>query len=259
VSSFLPNTTTTDKYADVQLGGQSTPYDRGQLLIANNPASLIIFRGRDRSSITPDEYQYVTPSLIPLVRGDKEFIFGVQIKSAIVGTPAQVSGFLVEPGVAGLGAGSAYTGQVAAGGGVTPGLSAVRITHGGVLVGTEPTLDFEDSGGAMLFNVADDPANTRVTVSVPRLMSLNVSAAGAIISQSGGFTVVNRLGVGRYSIGWTAFPLVPAVTASVTSASTGNEDLTLSGLTVSGVQVNVNDASVQADRPFSLLLIPTTS
>lgn len=164
MSVFLPNTTTTGDYKGAVLGGDSTPYDRGQLLIANNPASVLVSRGKDRSSITEDEYPYVTPSLVPLVRGANEYIFGVKVKSAIAASPAQVSGYLVEPGVAGLGAGSAFTQQVAAGGGVTPGVSSVQIQKNNVLVGSEPIIDFLDPGAALGLTITDDPAGTRVLV-----------------------------------------------------------------------------------------------
>jgi hypothetical protein len=145
------------------------------------------------------------------------------------------------------------------GGQVSPGGASVQVQHGGVLVGTEPILDLEDSGGAIVWSAVDEPSNTRIHISLPRIMSLNVSGAGAVISESGGFTAVNRLGVGRYQIGWTPFPLVPAISVICANAVTGNEDVTASGISVSGAQININDAGAAVDRNFSLLVIPTTS
>lgn len=161
--SIAPNTTTTNSY--VQLLGGSGEYAYGTLTIANNPVSLIIQHGT-RGNYSEDEYSYVTPSTLPLVGTTDDRIVGVKIKSAIAGTPAQVSGWLIEPNVAGIQPGAAFTSQVAASGTVTPGQASVQIQKNGVLIGTEPIIDFVDStAGQLPLAVADDAANTRVTVS----------------------------------------------------------------------------------------------
>lgn len=127
--AVLPNTTTTDDYADCVLGGDRG-YAYGSLTVANNPVSVLFSHGQ-RGSASQTEYEYVTPSTLPLVGipGVDEIV-GVQVKSAIVGTPAQVSGWLVEPRVAGLQPGSSYTSTVAASGAVTPpGSGSVELAY----------------------------------------------------------------------------------------------------------------------------------
>lgn len=188
--STLPNTTTTDKY--VQVLGGSAIYDRGQFLIANNPVSLIVQRGPDKSTYTEDEYPYLTPTSFPFQRSAKEYIVGVKVKSAIVGSPAQVSGFLLEPDVAGVGLGSAFLANVATGGGVTPGNASVQIDKDGALVGSEPALDFRTGIGAqpgMLMSIADDVVNTKVTAQILGFPMVDVVAGNALPAGVDGLTI----------------------------------------------------------------------
>lgn len=119
--ALLPNTTTTDDYNDCAMGGDRG-YAYGSITIANNPVSILLEHGQ-RGSAGQTEYEYVTPSTLPLVGiVGRDEIVGVKIKSAIPGGAdvAQVSGWLIEPNVAGIQPGSAYTSTISAGGGVTP-------------------------------------------------------------------------------------------------------------------------------------------
>lgn len=142
--ALLPNRTTTDNYSDCELGGDRG-YAYGTLTIANNPVSVLLKHGI-RGAYSETEYEFVTPSTLPLVGIiGRDEIVGCQIKSAIPGggSPAQVSGWLVEPNVAGLQPGSAYTSLVSASGAITPAgagavesarlsLNAVQATVSGV-------------------------------------------------------------------------------------------------------------------------------
>src|SRR5437773_2708761 len=112
----LGNTTTTDNYRDTRLGGGSL-FASGTILVANNPVSLLLTVGRSFGEEHDVEFPYVNPSTIPLIAGqatpdqksDVEYIVGVQFKSAIVGKPAQVAGWLIEPQQAGLAPGTPFT------------------------------------------------------------------------------------------------------------------------------------------------------
>lgn len=116
--AVLPNTTTTDAYTDTQLGGNGL-FSGGVLTIANNPVAILFQHGTDRGTFTTSEYPYVAPTTIPLTRGEREWIVGLQIKSAIAGSPAQVYGYLIEPGTSGLGVGTPFTQTISSSGQVT--------------------------------------------------------------------------------------------------------------------------------------------
>jgi hypothetical protein len=192
----LPNTTTTNDYKDVHLGGGGM-YARGQLVIANNPVSLRITTAPEFGQERVTEYPYVTPTVIPLVSGVvfagknsspiPERIVGVEVKDASSGTHAQVSGWLIEAGLAGPDVGSPFTSSVSASGSVTPGLSALQFQKNGVLIGTEPILDFVDAAG-FAWTMADDVANTRVTVTPPAPLTNQMRRFQSILAST---TVVN--------------------------------------------------------------------
>lgn len=135
--AVLANTTTTDKYTDTVLGGDR-PYSGGVLVVANNPVSILYQHGADRGTFSSTEYPYVAPTTIPLVRGDRETIIGLQIKSAIPGTPAQVYGYLVEPGVAGLGVGTPFTQAISSSGLVSSNnvVTGIILANGNPYAGT---------------------------------------------------------------------------------------------------------------------------
>lgn len=136
----LPNTTTTDNYTDAnaaRLGGGSR-FAQGSLLIANNPVAILITTGDEFGTTHDTEYPYVTPNAIPLIGGAPdpkdpskpyEYIIGVQIRSAIKGSPAQVSGWLIEPQLAGLGPGTAFTQNISPGGSVTSNVPGTNLAY----------------------------------------------------------------------------------------------------------------------------------
>jgi hypothetical protein len=103
-------------------------YAQGALLVANNPVSILITTGDTFGQTRDTEYPYVTPNTLPLVSGtpdvknpgkNVEYLVGVQVKSALVGIPAQVSGWLIEPQLAGLGLGTIFNSTVNPSGAVT--------------------------------------------------------------------------------------------------------------------------------------------
>lgn len=188
--AVLSNTTTTDKYTDVELGGDRG-YAFGSLTIANNPVSLLLRHGQ-RGQYSETEYPFVTPTTLPLVAAGHDLLVGVQIKSAVAGSPAQVSGWLVEPDVAGIQPGAAFTSQVSAGGAVTPGQASVQVDKDGVVIGTEPILDLRDgiaSLPGMLWAVADNVANTKVTARVLGAPIVDVVAGNSLPAGEEGLTV----------------------------------------------------------------------
>lgn len=166
MAATLGNTTTTGKYSDTQLG-MSGFYQDGAILVANNPVSLLMWkRSKALGPLYSVEYPYVTPTTIPLVSGDTEWLVGVQFKDAISGSHAQVAGWLQEPGNAGLAPGTPFTQTISPSGGVSPSPSTLIFQHNGTQVGVEGTADFIDTTG-FIWAITDDGANGRVTITPP--------------------------------------------------------------------------------------------
>jgi hypothetical protein len=135
---------------------------------------------------------------------------------------------------------------------VNPGGASVQVQKDGVLVGTEPILDFEDAG-ANVWSAVDDIAGTRIKISPPKILTGQVSGAGGIVSGNG-FTVT-RTGTGRYTINFNvAFALAPAFIVSC-GAFDGNEDITWGGALPGSCQVNIQDAGLAVDRGFMFIAI----
>lgn len=114
----LANTTTTANLRDTQLGG-GTVFGSGTILIANNPVQIQITTGIAIGQGKDTLYPYVTPTTLPLVSTPKDRLIAVQFADAVTGAHAQVSGWLLEPDLAGIGVGNAFTQTVAAGGQIT--------------------------------------------------------------------------------------------------------------------------------------------
>lgn len=116
----LSNTTTTLNLRDTQLGGGSI-YASGNILVANNPCRINVISGRSLGEVRETLYPYVSPTTFPLVKGANEYIIAVQFADAIQDGAhhAQVSGWLIEPELAGLGAGNPFTAQVSSQGTLT--------------------------------------------------------------------------------------------------------------------------------------------
>lgn len=127
----------------------------------------------------------------------------------------------------------------------------LQIAHNHGLTGTEPELDFIDNG-ANAFTVADDAGNKRVTVQGARVITGEVTGAGAVQAGSG-FTV-NRTGVGRYIITFTTpFAAAPSVVATIIAA-TGTEIITMNQPNPNSVQINVDTpAAATIDASFCFI------
>lgn len=135
--AVLANTTTTDNPTDTVLGGNGL-FSGGVLTIANNPVTILFQHGTDRGTFSTSEYPYVAPTTIPLSRGEREWIIGLQIKSAIPGSPAQVHGYLIEPGTSGLGVGTPFTQTISSAGVVSSSniVTGIVLANGTVFAGT---------------------------------------------------------------------------------------------------------------------------
>jgi hypothetical protein len=152
----LDNVTTTNDYGDATLG----PVVNAQQLtvvVANQSAFMQIASGRYGEDAWGPEL-LVTPSLFTLTRAS-----GVRFKTAIAGKPAQILAVAWEPADPQPAGSAPFTSTLASSGSVTPGQAAVQVSKDGVVIGTEPELDFL-TGAGLALTVTDDPANERVRV-----------------------------------------------------------------------------------------------
>lgn len=136
--------------------------------------------------------------------------------------------------------------------------SVVDVQHNDVRVGGEPALDFEDAG-AFVWTVTDDPANARMKITPPRIISGKVNGGASVIDRGTGFTI-GRTGVGRYTVTFTtAFATVPLV---VVCASDNNAagNATVNSETVNGFNVcvgNIQAAGAALDDEYEFIAIGT--
>lgn len=125
--------------------------------------------------------------------------------------------------------------------------ATINVQKNDALVSAEPTLDFEDAG-ANTWSIVDDAPNTRVKITPPKVLTGSVSSVGTVASGNG-FSV-SHISAGRYLITYTVpFPGQPTFIA-ISTATTGNEVVTVSSPTAGSIQVNINDAGVASDRAF---------
>jgi hypothetical protein len=127
---------------------------------------------------------------------------GVRFRNATAGLPATVSALIrhiAQPHLS-----LSFANPVI----VVP-ANVVNLQKNGVLIGTEPTLDFVDAG-ANAWTMSDDVANTRVLVAPPKILTGRVSSAGAVATGTG-FTITKG-GIGVYTVNFTTpFASVPTV------------------------------------------------
>jgi hypothetical protein len=172
MSLAIPNTTTQNTYTAATTfppeQGAGTPFASGYLVIANNPATVSVLRGRTQGAASWGADFSYAPTTLPISSGldpgtgqIRDYIFGVRFKSAVPGSAAQVFGGLFQLGDVTLSPANQFTGTLAAGGGFTPPSTGV--------IGSTATLHFP--GGSTvttLLTVAHGlgivPTNVQATV-----------------------------------------------------------------------------------------------
>lgn len=156
---------TTNKYADTEIDANallrsvqfavSAPYSALYQIAKKNANGQPVFDGAELVAQ-------------PGQGGFQQNIFGIRFKSMDPAHPTTVlcKAFYEDDPIP--------TGDLAStstfntGGQVTPGGSSVQVQKNGVLIGTEPILDFIDAAGAAFpWNLADDVPNTRITITPP--------------------------------------------------------------------------------------------
>ena len=175
-------------------------------------------------------------------------VTGIKFRNVSASSPATVSAVIASPNQPVLALSSA--GAVAVSG------SNVNVQHNNALVAAEPTIDFIDAG-ANILTVADDAANTRVVVTMPRVLTGIVAGTGAITAGTG-FTVV-RNSAGNYTVTITvAYSAAPTVSAVVSDGVLG-AGLTIGTVVAGSFVVHTFDTSTTlvGDHAFHFTTWPT--
>lgn len=245
----IPNLPTQDRYVDALTLGPVPAARMIKYVVANKSVFARVWP-QSKSGTIPAQTDelLITPETNIITDA-----MGIQFRSAVAGVPAQVIAQLLEPGDPTLGSGTPFSSTISSTGGITPGTSSVQIQKDGNLIAAEPTLDFLTTG-SMFGLIADDPANARVTVGLPRVLMGLVSSAGGVV-HGAGFTVT-KLGTGNYQINFTApFAAVPIVLALpgntgglITSSEYGNPGL-------STVQVFTSSGGALVDCEFMFIAV----
>lgn len=192
----LPNVATQDKYVDACTLGPVPTTQQIVFVVANAAVYCQIARQLPNGTIGDwgDEI-LLTPQSNVVQRAG-----GIRFRSAVAGVSAQVIAQLIEPADPVPGAGTPFTAKLAASGSVTPGTAAVQVQKDGALIGTEVTLDFVTGNGQRL-TMADDAANTRVTIRLDDLAigstiaALNAYYGGAPPNGARGMLTLNTGGI----------------------------------------------------------------
>jgi hypothetical protein len=158
MSLSIPFTQTTALYTDPNAAsfpaevGAQTPYSSGYLTVANASAYVSIFKGDGRGggSWGPDFPITGSPNaIVPLLAGQRQFIFGVRARDGVAGTHALVSGALFQPGEATVTPSATFAGTVSTSGGFTPPpvMTAGTILASGIFGGNVSTSNATFAGG----------------------------------------------------------------------------------------------------------------
>lgn len=186
----LANVTTADDFTDA-----ATLRLPGTVRIVLQVANAAVFYQLDESEEGKGLWtgeRFLSPSIGSLDRRCS----GIRFRSALLGKPAQVSCELAdEDELTGASDSlSAFTSTVGAGGGVTPGAAAVQVSKDGVVIGSEPELDFL-TGAGLALTVTDDAVNERVRVThklrtgaFRAVASGNTSAGSGVQTKMGALT-----------------------------------------------------------------------
>jgi hypothetical protein len=147
----IPQTATQDTYVNALTFGGQSPIAQGVINIANATVFARLVTGVQGQAKQSNDIQ-IAPALgIPLAAGVRDSILGLQFRSAVAGTPAQVWGVLYYPGEATLLGGQQFSGTVANNGSVTPVTSSVLTGQiaaaGTVTAGTGFTVSAHPSAG----------------------------------------------------------------------------------------------------------------
>lgn len=179
---------TSDKYTDACT---LIEYQADQIgyAVANQPAFMqTLGQGKDvlEENWSPEFYR--PPETNTLLR-----CAGVRFRSAIPGKPATIVVQSITPADSAPGPGVPFTGTLSPSGSVTPGASSVQVQKDGVLVAQEPILDIltgKLATGGLLWDMADDAPNTRVTMRAlgPPLIDL-VAGDALPVPTVDGFTI----------------------------------------------------------------------
>lgn len=193
----IPNLPTQDKYVEALTLGPAPSARMIKYVVANKAVFMRVWP-QSKSGTIPSQTDelLVTPETNVITDA-----MGVQFRSAIPGVPAQVVAQLLEPGDPTFGSGTPFSSTISSTGGISPGVSAVQIQKNGALIGTEPTVDFVDIAGAR-WAVADDPANTRVTVSLASITFGTLAAGPPAGASDGDIWVAKNVGANGE---WWAF------------------------------------------------------
>lgn len=136
---IIPNTTTQDDYAEATTFKSGTPVSSGFLQIANNPVFVQLILGQEGGiSGLAEEVGPVAQTILSITPppNPHQKVYGLRVRSAVAGSPAQVAGMLSFYNDPGLSAGSLFTANVSPTGAVTLGLGVLDkntaiITAGG--------------------------------------------------------------------------------------------------------------------------------
>lgn len=201
----IPNLATQDKYVDALTLGP-VPTTRQIKYVVANKAVLMRVWPKLKSGTIPAQTDelLVTPETNVITDA-----IGVQFRSALPGVPAQVIAQLLEPGDPTFGSGTPFSATITSSGGIQPGVTSVQIQKNGGAIGTEPALDFVDVAGAR-WAVTDDPANTRVLVSLASVSFGTLGAGPPAAPSDGDIWVAKNVGANgewwafQYDAAWVA-------------------------------------------------------
>lgn len=122
----IPNTPTQNDYVASTTFAGTDVLAHGYFLVANAGVFARMLHGIHGQAGAGEE-GFFPPGIYPLKGGNRpDPIAGIQFRSAVAGTPAQVSGVIYYPGEASIGQGTQFQSEVTGGGGVVPPVSGIE-------------------------------------------------------------------------------------------------------------------------------------